>query len=106
GFFDVCKARGLTGAQGVLIPASNVKHLMLRPDVVEAAAAGTFRIHAVATVDEGIELLTGIAAGRRGGDGKFPDGTINARVETKLMQFAETRKAFGRAGEGNEERRN
>jgi predicted ATP-dependent protease len=106
GFFDVCKARGLTGAQGVLIPASNVKHLMLRPDVVEAAAAGTFRIHAVATVDEGIELLTGIAAGRRGGDGKFPDGTINARVEAKLMQFAEMRKSFGRAGEGNEERRN
>jgi predicted ATP-dependent protease len=92
-------------AQGVMMPSSTWGP-MLRPDVVEAAAAGTFRIHAVATVDEGIELLTGIAAGRRGGDGKFPDGTINARVETKLMQFAETRKAFGRAGEGNEERRN
>jgi predicted ATP-dependent protease len=105
GFFDVCKAGGLTGTQGVLIPASNVKHLMLRPDVVEAAAEGRFRIHAVATIDEGIELLTGIAAGRRGGDGKFPDGTINARVEARLVQFAEMRKSFGRAGDGNEERR-
>jgi len=105
GFFDVCKARGLTGSQGVLIPSSNVKHLMLRPDVVEAAAAGTFRIHAVATVDAGIELLTGIAAGARGGDGRFADGTINARVEAKLTQFAEMRKSFGRASEANEERR-
>ncbi len=105
GFFDVCKARGLTGTQGVLIPSSNIKHLMLRPDVVEAAAAGKFRIHAVSTIDEGLGLLTGMAAGVRGGGGKFPEGTINARVEAKLMQFAEMRKAFGRAGEGNEEKR-
>jgi len=97
GFFDVCRLRGLTGKQGVLIPESNRKHLMLRRDIVEAAREQKFHIYAVSTIDEGIALLTGLEAGARAADGRFPDGTINARVEAKLSQFAEMRKSFGRA---------
>jgi len=99
GYFDVCAARGLTGRQGVLIPASNVKHLMLHQRVVQAVRDGKFSIHAVSTIDEGIELLTGVPAGARGEDGKFPDGTIGQRVEAKLLELAEARKAFVQTGE-------
>lgn len=87
GFFDVCSARGLTGAQGVLIPATNVKNLMLRPDVVEAAAAGRFHIHAVSTVDEGIEILTGIPAGAPEDGAGWPTGSVNRRVAARLAQW-------------------
>jgi lon-related putative ATP-dependent protease len=96
GFFDICKAQGLTGRQGVLIPASNVKHLMLRPDVVEAASKGKFHIYPVETIAEGIELLTGVSAGVRGEDGTFPKDSINGRVEARLIEFARTRKNFGK----------
>lgn len=92
GFFDLCASRGLTGEQGVLIPASNVRHLMLRDDVVEAVRAGRFRVWPVATIAQGIELLTGVPAGERGEDGRFPEGTINARVEARLLSFAESRR--------------
>lgn len=95
GFFDVCKARGLTGTQGVLIPKANVQHLMLREDIVEAAAAGTFAVYPVATIDEGIALLTGISAGVRGADGLFPAGSINRLVDDRLKRFAEQAKGFG-----------
>ena len=101
GFYDVCEARGLTGRQGVLIPASNVKHLMLNHRVVEAVRRGRFAIHAVSTIDEGIEILTGIKAGTRGADGKFPEETIGARVEAKLLALAESRKAFASDGESS-----
>ncbi len=94
GFFDVCKARGLSGSQGVLIPASNVKHLMLRPDVVAAAKEGKFSIYPVETIGQGIELLTGTPAGERGAEGVFPPDSINGRVEARLMRFAENRKLF------------
>ena len=96
GFFDVCAARGLTGRQGVLIPEANRVHLMLRPDVVAAARDGRFHIHAVSTVSEGIALLTGVPAGERGSDGRYPEGTINGRVEARLEAFATARRAFGR----------
>jgi lon-related putative ATP-dependent protease len=86
GFFDVCRARGLTGRQGVLIPEANARHLMLREDVVEAVRADRFRIHTLATVDEGIELLTGRQAGDRGPDGRFPEGSFNAAVERALAE--------------------
>lgn len=102
GFFDTCLQRGLTGDQGVLIPAANVKNLMLRHDVVAAARAGRFHIHPVGTVDQGIELLTGVAAGERGTDGRFAGGTVNGRVEAKLNAFAATRRRFGVAGQGEE----
>ena len=88
GFFDVCNARGLTGDQGVLVPAANVQHLMLREDVVEAARQGKFAIYPVSNVDQGIEILAGMAAGERGGDGAYPQGTINRLVEDKLATFA------------------
>jgi lon-related putative ATP-dependent protease len=96
GFFDVCRARGLTGRQGVLIPQANVQHLMLREDVVQAVRDGKFAIHAVSHIDEGIEILTGIKAGERGADGKFEPGTVNHLVEEKLRSFAERARAFGR----------
>lgn len=95
GFFDVCAERGLTGRQGVLIPESNIKHLVLRQRVVEAVEAGQFRIIPIATIDQGITLLTGRDAGVRGGDGCFPADSVNARVEARLQDFAERRHAFG-----------
>ncbi len=84
GFFDVCRARGLDGRQGVLIPAANVRHLMLREDVVQAVREERFLVHAVSTVDEGLELLSGRPAGAPGPDGRFPEGTVNAAVEEAL----------------------
>ena len=96
GFFDVCKTRGLDGQQGVLVPRANVQHLMLREDVVEAVKAGKFAIHAVETIDQGIEILTGIKAGTRGDDGSFEAGTVNRRVEEKLREFAERGRAFSK----------
>jgi predicted ATP-dependent protease len=96
GFFDLCAARGLTGRQGVLIPASNVKHLMLHRRVVEAAEQGQFRIFAVKTIDQGLEILTGQPSGVRDTDGRFPDGGVNARVEARLIELADKRRAFGR----------
>jgi lon-related putative ATP-dependent protease len=100
GFFDVCSARGLTGEQGVLIPKSNVQHLMLHEDVVEAVREGTFSIYAVGSIDEGLEILTGMAAGTRGADGQFPPGTLNRLVEDKLKTFAERARKFGGSGTG------
>jgi lon-related putative ATP-dependent protease len=96
GFFDICRARGLNEQQGVLIPKSNVQHLMLREDVIEAARHRQFAIYPVATVDEAIEILTGIKAGERGPEGRFPAGTINRLVEDKLKSFAEKARGFTR----------
>jgi predicted ATP-dependent protease len=96
GFFDICRARGLTGTQGVLIPISNVQHLMLRRDVVEACAAGKFAVYPIATIDEGIALLAGLVAGERCKDGSYPLSSINRRVEDRLRSFANIRKSFGR----------
>ena len=96
GFFDVCAARGLTGDQGVLIPEANVKHLMLRADVVEAAAKGLFHVWPIETVDEAVELITGIPAGARDAEGRFPEGTANRRVDDRLAAFAERARSFGR----------
>jgi lon-related putative ATP-dependent protease len=101
GFFDICSARGLTGEQGVLIPASNVKHLMLRDDVVKAVADGQFHIYPVEHIDQGIELLTGVTAGERDEQDRYPDGSINDLVEKRLVQLAERRAEF--AAEGKED---
>jgi lon-related putative ATP-dependent protease len=103
GFFDLCHARGLTGEQGVLIPASNVKHLMLRRDVVEAVEAGKFHVYPVETIDQGIALLTGIEAGERDSAGNFPEGSINHRVEARLIALAEKRAAFGQPSQSRGE---
>ncbi len=89
GFFRVCRERGLTGDQGVIIPAANVRNLMLDPEVVQAVAEGKFHIYPITTVDEGIELLTGIPAGTRDESGQFPEGTLHARVLARLKELAE-----------------
>ena len=103
GFFDLCAERGLTGEQGVLIPDSNVKHLMLRPDVIEAVRDDRFRIYPVTRIEQGIEILTGLPAGLRGPDGRFPEDSLNHRVEARLIALAEQRRAFARGG-GEEEK--
>lgn len=96
GFHDVCKAMGMTGTQGVIIPTRNKRNLMLRPDVVESVRKGLFHIYAVSSVDEAIELLTGIPAGERGPDGLYPEDTINRRVDDRLRQMGEAMRQFGR----------
>jgi predicted ATP-dependent protease len=100
GFFDCCRQKGLTGTQGVMIPASNVKDLMLRKDVVKAVQEGKFHIHSVQTIDEGIEILTGKPAGEKEPGDTYPEGTINFLVDKKLSDFAEGIKKFG--GESEE----
>jgi predicted ATP-dependent protease len=95
GFFDVCRARGLTGGQGVVIPQANVRHLMLREDVVQAVRDGKFHVHAISTVDEGLEILSGRPAGeRREPGGPFPEGSFNAAVERALAENLERLKAL------------
>ena len=91
----------MTGDQGVLIPASNVKHLMLRHDVVEAVARGQFHVYPVEAIDQGIELLTGVPAGERDEQGEFPDGSVNQRVEARLIALAEKRLTFGPPARGS-----
>ena len=98
GFFDICRLRGLTGRQGVLIPEANLKHLMLRADVVAAAAEGKFRINAVATVEQAIELLTGIAAGEPDDEGVVPEGSINYLVATRMAEMSQARQSFAAGG--------
>ena len=97
GFFDICMLKGLTGQQGVVIPESNVKHLMLRADVVAAAKAGKFHIYPVSTVDEAVELLTGVTAGELAEDGLYPEGSINSRVQLRLQELAKLRHEFGQS---------
>jgi ATP-dependent Lon protease len=99
GFFDVCKAKGLTGKQGVMIPHLNIDDLMLRKDVVETVKAGKFRIYPVKTIDQGIEILTGVEAGERLEDGKFREGTVNDLVDKKLWEFGTKIKEFEGGGE-------
>jgi len=94
GFFDACLAKGFTGEQGVLIPTANIEHLMLRSDVVDKVQAGEFHIYAVQSVDEAIHLLTGEPAGERDATGQFPVGTINDRVESRLIELAEKQREF------------
>ena len=99
GFFDVCKARGLTGEHAVLIPAANVKHLMLRHDVVEAVKEGRFHIHAIEHIDEGLELLTGMPAGEEDTDGDYPEESVNGKVRNRLVELAERWQKFSRTPE-------
>lgn len=94
GFFDICKARGLTETQGVVIPAANLRNLMLREDVVDACSKSEFFIYAVSTIDDGMALLTGLPAGVRDADGVFVRGSVNARVEDRLHMFAAIRRKF------------
>ena len=88
GFFQICKMRGLTGDQGVMIPIQNVNNLQLSAEVVEAVKNNQFHIYSVSTIEEGIEILTGVPAGRKDKNGKFPAGTINYLVYEKLKKYA------------------
>lgn len=101
GFFDVCKTKGLTGKQGVMIPHLNVDDLMLRKDVVEAVKEGKFCIYSVKTIDQGIEILTGVEAGEGQGDGTYKEGTVNDLVDKKLRELGTKIKEF--EGGGGEE---
>ncbi len=97
GFFDTCRHKGLTGDQGVLIPRSNMEHLMLRKDVIDAVQDGRFHIYAVETVDQGIEILTGLEAGEPDEQGRFPSESINGKVSARLAEFAEKQKKYSQA---------
>ncbi|MHB1004379.1 MAG: Lon protease family protein [Chloroflexota bacterium] len=100
GYFDVCRLKGITGHQGVMIPRANVRHLMLREDVVTAVAAGQFHLYAVSSVDEGIEILTGVPAGAPSADGSYPEGTVNALAAGRLAQFADAVRRARAMGDG------
>jgi len=100
GFFDVCHLKGLTGRQGVLMPRANLRNLMLRADVISAVTEGKFQIYAVSTIDEGIEVLTGIAAGERDHEGRYPEGSVNDRVQKKLQQYVEQQKRLAPGNSG------
>jgi lon-related putative ATP-dependent protease len=101
GFYTVCRSKGLTGDQGVVIPRANVKNLMLKKEVVEAVKNGKFRVYAVSTVDEAVEVLTGVPAGERKPDGTYPEGTMNFFVDRKLREMSKKLKTEEKA-EGKE----
>jgi predicted ATP-dependent protease len=102
GFFAVCKARGLTGKQGVVLPAANVTNLMVSEEVIAAVSAGQFNVWAVNTVDEGMELLLGKAAGAPDRNGRYPQGTVHHAVQTTLRRLALDLKSFGEPDEPEE----
>jgi len=103
GFYEVCKAKGLTGGQGVIIPHQNVQHLMLKDELVQAVKEGKFHIWPVKTIDEGIEILTGVPAGEKDEQGSYPPESVHGRVSKKLQDFAEKLKEFA-TPEGEERR--
>jgi len=104
GFFESCLKRGLTGKQGVIIPAKNTKHLALRRDVVEAVAAGKFSVYGVSRVEEAIELLTGLSAGERGVDGRYPEDSLHGRAARKLDELAEIVSTWGETNRADRSR--
>ncbi len=99
GFFDVCEQRGLNGSQGVLIPEANVKHLMLRKNVVEAVKTEKFHVYPIKTVDEGIERLTGMRAGQPDARNHYPEDSFNGLVQKKLSELAEKMHQFAQGAE-------
>lgn len=99
GYFEVCQVKGLNGKQGVLIPSSNVRNLMLKEEVVEAIKAGNFHIYPVSTIDEGMEVLTGLKAGKRQQDGHYEPDSINSKVQNRLSTLAERLRDFSRIEE-------
>ncbi|MFC1964285.1 Lon protease family protein [Chloroflexota bacterium] len=105
GFFQVCQAKGLTGSQGVIIPRPNLPHLMLREEVIAAAREGKFHIYSVSNVDEGIEILTGLPAGKRRKDGTYPRNSINCRVQKQLGEMAEKLRQFSAPAEDKKGKR-
>jgi len=105
GFFEVCKAKGLTGKQGVMIPHLNIDDLMLRKDVVQAVKEGKFHVYPVKTVDQGIEILTGVEAGVRLENGKLKEGTVNDLVDKRLQDLGKKIKEYEGGGEEGKEKK-
>jgi predicted ATP-dependent protease len=104
GFFDVCRIGGLTGEQGVIIPATNTQHLMLREDILDAVDEGRFHIYAVSTIDEAMELLTDTVAGTKDGSGNYPPESINHRALAHLGELGESLREFGEPAQQGESR--
>jgi predicted ATP-dependent protease len=104
GFYLACKQAGLTGKQGVIVPAANVKNLMLRDEIVDAVGEGRFNVWAISHVDEGLALLTGVPAGERRPDGTYPEGTVHRRVTDRLAEYAEIGRRFRGPRGGGESR--
>ncbi|MBW1896642.1 MAG: AAA family ATPase, partial [Deltaproteobacteria bacterium] len=102
GYFDICKHKGLTGKQGVLIPAKNVKDLMLKKEVVQAVEDGLFHVYPVKTIEQGIEILTGMRAGKRRKDGTYTKGTLFRLVDDRLLNLAEMARDFGKGNSNSE----
>ncbi len=100
GFFDVCKSRGLTGSQGVIIPHQNVKNLMLKDEVIEAVREGKFHIYAIKSIEEGIEILTGVPAGKKDENGDYEEGTVYYAVKKKLEEYV--KRSMQKEGEEKE----
>jgi predicted ATP-dependent protease len=98
-FFDICKYKGLTGCQGVIIPAKNTRNLMLKQDVLDAVKEGKFHIWPISTIEEGIGILTGMEAGALQADGTYPEGTLFRRVDERLLELGEIVRRFGKATE-------
>jgi len=99
GFFDICKYKGLNGKQGVMIPSKNMRNLMLKQEVLDAVKEGKFHIWPVNTVEEGIEILTGMEAGFLQPDGTYPEGTVFRKVSDRLLEIAQIVKEFGKGSE-------
>ena len=104
GFYEVCKAKGLTGTQGVIIPHQNVQNLMLRDEVIESVAKGKFHVYPVETIDDGIAILTGVEAGTKQKDGTFPEGTVNYLVDQELQRLAKSWKTYSAPAEKEKEK--
>jgi len=105
GFFEVCKIKGLTGEQGVIIPLSNVQNLMLKEEIVDATRLRKFHIYPVKSIDEGIEILTGVKAGKRKPDGAFEKDTVNYRVDKRLKEMAKKLSEYPESKEGKKKKR-
>jgi predicted ATP-dependent protease len=103
GFFDICKERGLTGDQGVLIPETNVKHLMLRQEIRDAVEEGLFSVFPISEIDQGIELLTGIPMGEPDQDGKYPPDTISGKVQARLEKLVKAKDSLDEENSGNDQ---
>jgi predicted ATP-dependent protease len=104
GFYDVCRIKGASVDQGIIIPEQNVRNLMLRDDVIEAVRQGKFHLYSVETIDDGISILTGRDAGERQEDGTYPEGTVNYLVDERLKELATKLKDFARKEEqGNKD---
>jgi predicted ATP-dependent protease len=102
GFFEICRMKGLNGSQGVLIPHSNIKNLVLKDEVIKEVKAGNFHIYGVKNIDEGIEILTGIKAGKRNKAGKFPKDTINFLIDDRIKELTEKYNALSGKKDNND----